>query len=299
MISPRAAKLIASIHKWLGLIVGAQLLVWTATGLFFTSFHITDVRGEKLVHPADHAVPVDMSRVKLSMADALKAVVEDRPAEVILRPVAGAPVYEIRAEIGVFLVSAETGSVLSPLSEDLAAGIATAAWAGEGALQSMELIEKAPRESGLTGEVWAAHFAGEGHPTLYVAATNGQVSLPRTDLWRTYDFLWSLHIMDWGPARDNFNTPWIVAAALFGSVDRALRDHASGPPLHPWRIAGEEGGLLMPWTGILALIACLIGGGLGRLASIVLDKAGSGLNWFNLAFEAAPGLMLLSPFLLT
>jgi hypothetical protein len=80
----------------------------------------------------------------------------------------------------------------------------------------MELLKEAPHESGLSGQVWAAHFAGEGHPTLYVAAANGQTSLPRTDLWRTYDFFWSLHIMDWGPARENFNTPWIVAAAILG-----------------------------------------------------------------------------------
>ncbi len=214
MISPRAARLVASLHTWLGLIVGAQLVIWTATGLFFASFHIIDVRGEKLIHPPEQAGGIDMSRVKLSSADALKAVAEDRPTQVTLKSLAGDPVYEVRADIGVFVVSAENGSILSPLSEETARKVATAAWAGEGALQSMELLERAPRESGLSGQVWAAHFTGEGHPVLYVAATNGQTGLPRTDLWRTYDFLWSLHIMDWGPARENFNTPWLVAAAV-------------------------------------------------------------------------------------
>ena len=52
MISPRLARTVATIHKWLGLIVAIQLVIWTATGLFMASFHITDVRGEKLVHPA-------------------------------------------------------------------------------------------------------------------------------------------------------------------------------------------------------------------------------------------------------
>jgi hypothetical protein len=214
MISPRTARLVASIHKWLGLIVGAQLVIWTLSGLFFASFAMTRIHGDHLVHPPSHLSPIDLSRVTLSMADALKTVAEDRPAEVILKPLGGDPVYEVRAEIGVFLVSAETGSILSPLSEDLARKIASAAWAGEGPLQSIELIDKAPRESGLSGQVWGAHFAGEGHPMIYVSAGNGQLSAPRTDLWRTYDFLWSLHIMDWGPARENFNTPWLVAIAI-------------------------------------------------------------------------------------
>ena len=46
------------------------------------------------------------------------------------------------------------------------------------------------------------------------------------------------------------------------------------------------------------LAAAWLGSGLGRIVSIALDKTGSGLNWFNVAFEAGLGLMLLSPLLL-
>jgi hypothetical protein len=214
MISPRTARLVASIHKWLGLIVAIQLVVWTATGLYMASFHLADVRGEHLVHPPGHTAPVDLSNVKLTSADALATVVEDRPFQVILRPLAGQPVYEIRAEIGVYLVSAETGSVLSPVSEGLAREIAAAAWASEGGLQSIERLEEAPRESGFSGPAWAAKFAGEGNPTLYISASNGQVSAPRTDLWRTYDFFYGLHLMDY-VNHENANNLWNIALALF------------------------------------------------------------------------------------
>ncbi len=213
MISPRTARLVASIHKWLGLIVAIQLVIWTATGLFMASFHLVDVRGDRLIHPASHLGPVDMSKVKLTSADALKAVAEDRPFEVTLRPLAGEPVYEIRADIGVFLVSAETGSVVSPLSEELARKVASSVWAGDGALRSVELVEQAPRESGLSGEAWAARFEGEGNRTLYISAVSGQVSAPRTDLWRTYDFFYGLHLMDYTD-HENANTPWTIALAV-------------------------------------------------------------------------------------
>ena len=46
-----------------------------------------------------------------------------------LKPLAGDPVYEIRAEIGTFLVSAETGERIE-VDEPLARRIAAAAWAG-------------------------------------------------------------------------------------------------------------------------------------------------------------------------
>lgn len=213
MISPRLARRIASIHKWLGLIVGLQLVVWTGTGLFFAAIHITDIRGESLVHPASHVAPMDGARIRISSTDALKAVAEDRPIEVSLRPLAGEPVYEVRGEIGTFLVSAETG-VRIVIDEPRARAIAQEKWIEQDAILAAELLELAPKESGLPGEAWSVRFKGEGNPTLYVSTVNGRISAPRTDLWRTYDFLWQLHLMDWG-LNENFNTPWMVAAAIF------------------------------------------------------------------------------------
>jgi uncharacterized iron-regulated membrane protein len=212
MISARLARRVASIHKWLGLILGAQLVVWTCTGLFFTLFPLAEVRGEALVHPAQH-FSVDMRRVKVSSTQALNTVAEDRPQQAILRPLAGNPVYEIRAEIGVFLVNAETGEVIQGVDEDLARKIASNAWAGPGLLQSVEEIKKAPHEAGVTGHVWAAHFAGDGHPTLYVSAVNGQLGAARTDLWRLYDFFYGLHVMDYID-HENAHQPWTIAAAI-------------------------------------------------------------------------------------
>ncbi len=212
MISPRLARRIAQIHKWLGVIVFAQLVVWTGTGLFFVAVHLTDVRADYLVHPAGHATAVDLRRVKVTSTDALKAVAEDQPFDVTLKMLADTPVYEVRGEIGTFLVSAETGEHIS-IDEAMARKIATATWTADTPIRAMQELEKAPRESTVGGNVWAAHFAGEGDPTLYISAVNGKTSNPRTDLWRTYDFLYGLHLMDYAD-HENFNTPWMLAAAI-------------------------------------------------------------------------------------
>lgn len=212
MISPRLARRIAQVHKWLGLIVFAQLIVWTGTGLFFVAVHLSDVRADYLVHPASHATPVDMRRVKITSADALTAVAEDRPYDVTLKMLADAPVYEVRAEIGTFIVSAESGERLT-IDEAMARKIAAATWTMDTPIRAIEELEKAPRESTVGGDVWAVHFEGEGDPTLYISAVNGKTSNPRTDLWRTYDFLYGLHLMDYSE-HENFNTPWMLAAAI-------------------------------------------------------------------------------------
>jgi hypothetical protein len=212
MISPLAARRIAIAHKWLGLVVGVQLLVWTATGLFFTLFPISDIRGDRLWSASEDSV-VDLSAVRVTPQEALSSVVEDRPVSVTLRSLAGTPVYEIRAEIGSFLVSAETAEVLSPISEEQARAIASVSWLGSEEPSRMEFVEAPPREAGGTGPMWAAHFEGSGRPVLYVNAVSGRPGPVRTDLWRTYDLLWSLHIMDYR-SRESFNHPLIVAAAV-------------------------------------------------------------------------------------
>jgi len=212
MISPRLARRIAQVHKWLGLIVFAQLVIWTGTGLFFAAIHLSDIRADYLVHPPGHAAPVDMSRVKISSTDALKAVAEDRPFDVTLKTLVDQPIYVVRAEIGTFLVSAETGQQVV-VDEALARKIATATWTEPTPIRAVDHLDAAPQESNVKGEVWAARFEGEGNKTLYISAVDGKTSNPRTDLWRTYDFLYGLHLMDY-TEHENFNTPWMVAAAV-------------------------------------------------------------------------------------
>ena len=43
---------------------------------------------------------------------------------------------------------------------------------------------------------------------IYVDAVTGDVTARRNDMWRTYDFFWSLHIMDYR-AREDFNH-WLI-----------------------------------------------------------------------------------------
>ncbi len=42
----------------------------------------------------------------------------------------------------------------------------------------------------------------------------------RTDRWRLFDLMWGLHFMDWR-AREDFNHPLLVGAALLGTLAAA------------------------------------------------------------------------------
>lgn len=48
-------------------------------------------------------------------------------------------------------------------------------------------------------------------PTLYISPMTGELVAKRHDLWRTFDFVWMLHIMDYEERTDMNNTLLRVA----------------------------------------------------------------------------------------
>jgi uncharacterized iron-regulated membrane protein len=206
-----------SIHKWVGLIVGLQILAWTVSGLYMTWFPIADVRSE---HAIREAKPRDLrSAADLISPDTAVAAARTPVSRLELADVAGRWMWRIDSKGKPhMLIDAESGKVLSPLDEATARQIATADYAGKGKIAAAKLIEKdAPIEFRRALPVWQITFDDAGEMRLYVEPLTGKVAARRSNLWRTYDFLWSLHIMDYGE-RENFNHWLIVLMSLLGLV---------------------------------------------------------------------------------
>jgi uncharacterized iron-regulated membrane protein len=60
--------------------------------------------------------------------------------------------------------------------------------------------------------VWQVTFNDPEGLRVYVSPTTGKVVARRNNTWRVYDFLWSLHIMDYREHED-FNHPLLIAFA--------------------------------------------------------------------------------------
>jgi uncharacterized iron-regulated membrane protein len=205
------------VHKWLGLIVGVQVLAWFVSGLFMTFFPIEQVRSE---HNIREAKPIDLHGVaELVPAEQAVAAITDPVSRVELADVAGRLVWRLDSKGKPHaLVDAKSGAVISPLDEAAARGIATADYAGKGKIVSATLIEKdAPIEYRNTLPVWQFVLDDAEATHLYVAPLTGKIVGRRSGLWRTYDFLWSLHIMDY-TERENFNHWPIVIITFLGLI---------------------------------------------------------------------------------
>ena len=207
-------RLVPRLHNILGLIIGGQVLLWIVSGFFFTFYPIEQIRGEHL--RAEAPATLTLPAGGLAPIDGL---VGADVATVRLKPFLGGAVYETETATGRALFDAVTGARLSPLGEALARDVAEADWAGDGALANVSLIDPAPRESG-RGQgraMWRADFAGKDTATFWIDPQTGDIAAVRTGLWRTYDLLWGLHIMDW-TNRETFTSWWMKAAAFLSLV---------------------------------------------------------------------------------
>jgi hypothetical protein len=165
----------SSIHKWLALIVGVQILFWFASGLFFALYPIERVRSEhRIAEHAHAALTTESLRAPAEIAALLpeaptRLTYERTPAgdEVALAEFAG------RRPI---LIDLEDWRVPSPLSAGAAEPIAQTYVAGAPRVRDVRLVtEESPEYRGVL-PAWRVAFDDAEGLAVYVAADTAHVT---------------------------------------------------------------------------------------------------------------------------
>lgn len=219
-------------HRYLGLVIGVQFLLWTLGGLYFSWTSLDAVHGDHLIG-APPMLPGSASIGSPAAAIAALRAREpvDSLASVELLGILGRPVYRIGYVTAPGgspvrrnqLADAATGALLSPLGRDEAVEVARRALAAAGVqarVRGVELVTAANvgghheyRAQPLPA--WAVSFEHPEAVTAYVPADIGRVLRVRNDRWRTFDFLWMLHTMDYR-GRDDINNVVLRAFSVLG-----------------------------------------------------------------------------------
>jgi hypothetical protein len=202
----------AIIHKWLALLMAIQILLWFVSGLFFAAFPIERVRSEHAI-AAGRAEPVALDAAAAGLARLAAAGVAAAD-KVELRALLGRPVALISSGAGrPRLYDLTSGRRLSPIPMTFAARIAEADHAGGLRAARVARINANSAEYRGALPAWRVDFEDGAGRSLYVAADTGAVTARRSTLWRVYDFLWGLHIMDWR-GHEDFNNPLLIVATV-------------------------------------------------------------------------------------
>lgn len=210
-MATRAARhTLRRLHIWLGWLVGIPLLIWTASGLFMASQPIGTVRGEHLVGET----PV------LAMSAApVPPAIGPRPIESLkLEQRSDGPKWVIRYADGAGrLADPGTGALLPGLSAADARQSVAARYTGSANIVAVDRTsaDAPPIDLRRPVESWRVSF--DDGTRFYVDAATGEILARRTRLWRVYDFLWGLHILDL-ETRDDINNGWLVGLSAISLV---------------------------------------------------------------------------------
>ena len=206
------------VHKWMGLLIGLQVLLWIAGGVVMSWFAIQEVRGEHNINLAE-VVPLPADEALLPVSQILAAAGQPA-ASISLRRLADRLVYDLeeprldpdagpRDVPNHALFDAKTGQRLSPLPAETALVLAMADFSGAADPDAPQLLEAHNLEYRGKLPVWRVALNDGEDTRLYVSPQTGRIVARRNAVWRLYDFFWMLHIMDY-ENRTNFNNPLLI-----------------------------------------------------------------------------------------
>lgn len=198
--------LIRTLHKWFGLVLGLQFLLWALSGATMALLDHHKVSGEHALAPAAQ-LPAPASLLPLAQ---VSETLGQPVTKLRLKPLYDSWVYEATTPVGVKILDAASGQ---PIAIDAAKArqLAVAGFTCYEPPKSVTYIAKPTLETrDLALPVWRVEFSDKERHALLVSATTGDVLAAKNDTWRLWDIAWMLHIMDYDD-RQSFNHPLIIS----------------------------------------------------------------------------------------
>lgn len=209
-------KVTMTLHRWVSLIVGIQLLIWLSTGLYFNLMDTDKVSGRGNQTNVAHAGNLSAFRlispasIDSAPVQAVKLIwINQHPYYHFIYS-QGEHTYQKRQSS---LFDAVSGSPFT-LSAKMAYDIAKASYSGNGKLEdAVKVTPPIADDVKQQNPVWMVRVDDELDTAIYIDEVSGRVIRHVNDHARLKDLMLKLHFMDYGDS-GGFNHVLIVIAAL-------------------------------------------------------------------------------------
>ena len=174
----KTKKFTRNLHRYLSIFVSIQLLLWTISGIYFAYNKIELVRGEQYRLPKNVEYRI-FDRLGTSIIETIEygeKSYKTYPEGNVIKPLTKEEAIKITAQ----------KTTLNPLDVSLVT----------------ELYPGAEYRGSLP--VYKVKTDTKDDINVYVGYMTGDIGSIRSDSWRIWDLMWSLHIMDYRE-RDNIN----------------------------------------------------------------------------------------------
>lgn len=197
-------------HRYLGVFLGIQFLMWTISGIYFSWTDIDEIHGDHF-----RKTPVSLEGFEGLNPPSLPG--GEKIRSLVLRQLGDEPYYFINGEA---LVHARTGTILKEISANQARQVAGLYMAEGLEIRDVEKISELGAHHEYRGHplpAWVVHYEHPENIKAYVSASDGSFQSVRHRDWRWFDFLWMTHTMDY-KGRDDFNTLVLRGFSVMGLI---------------------------------------------------------------------------------
>jgi hypothetical protein len=211
MVNRHTALKIRKTHRYLGLFMGIQFLLWTISGMYFSWTDIDDIHGDHF--KSSEYIPTTFNKL---MSPSLLAVTNGI-ATLEIRDLNNAPYYWVNNEQ---LYNAIDGVLKTNISKEEALYIAKKHMKSGLVVANIETIHETGKHHEYREKLLPAYvvsYESEDAIKAYISINDGTFQTVRHRSWRWFDFLWMTHTMDY-EGRDNFNTIVLRIFSLMGLI---------------------------------------------------------------------------------
>lgn len=197
MVKRKTALKIRKTHRYLGLFIGIQFIMWTVSGLYFSWTDIDEIHGD------DYRKHHIEEPIFTNLENPSRIIPGLEISSLELKEIAGNPYYLINQD---FLIHAKTGEK-KVLSQSDAIAIADKHMIAGLEIAGVEKIVKTNNHHEYRGGKLPAYvlsFKSPNNLKAYVSIADASFESIRHRDWRWFDFLWMTHTMDY-EGRDDFN----------------------------------------------------------------------------------------------
>jgi len=211
MVNRQTALKIRKTHRYLGVFLGIQFLLWTTSGLYFSWTNIDEIHGDQFKN-LDY-----QPRTFNNLISPMLLNVSEGINTIELRDLKGVPYYWINKSK---LYNAIDGEPKNNITEDEALYVAKNHMKENLEVVTIEQIHKVDKHHEYREKLLPAYvvsYKNDEALKAYVSVIDGKFQTVRHRSWRWFDFLWMTHTMDY-EGRDNFNTIVLRSFSLLGLI---------------------------------------------------------------------------------
>ncbi|MDT7526914.1 hypothetical protein NOG12_12620 [Pseudidiomarina sp. GXY010] len=197
-------------HRWLSLVFGVQMVLWSISGAYMVFFDIDYIHGDHLIQ--DISTPITTTGSIASVDAVLAKYPHTQTLELETRWLnnQATPVYHLQGHQGEAVIDAASLAPIAFSQQDIEAlAVRYYALDDPKIASTVYLTDEAPSElNPKLLPIWQVNFDDFGSTSLYLSEVSGELLVKRHTFWRGFDIFWMIHIMDYKD-RVDIETWWL------------------------------------------------------------------------------------------